>query len=251
LTAAGHWIALLAALPIGFLIGIVGIGGVLLVPVLAEFGGYSQHDAVGLSLASFICLGIAGMWMRLRGAAIEKNEWLLYCAMIPGAVAGAVALAYVPELLLRFIVALTVTATGLWTIFGRTAATPREPAASAPGLALTGAFTGGASALTGTGGPLVLMPLLLARGVGAQEALGLAKAAQLPIALSATITRGMAGGIDLPFAAALSLVLIIGMVAGSLAALRARGNELRTIIGWAMICIGAGLCIVDAARTLH
>ncbi len=243
-------LTLLAALPIGFLIGLVGIGGVLLVPMLAELGGYSQHDAVGLSLASFIALGFAGVWMRVRArTAFVAGEWRLYATMIPGAIAGAFALSYIPETLLRFIVAIAVACTGLWALFcGRTSVEPAAPP-SASRLAAYGVVTGGASALTGTGGPLVLMPLLLALGIAAQDALGMSKAAQLPIALSATITRGMVNAIDLRFAALLSVVLLAGMFSGSRVAAGTGATNLKTIIGWAMTCTGVGLCVVDAYRT--
>ena len=52
-------LALIAlALPIGFLIGLIGIGGVLLTPALVHIFGRDIHEAVSLSLASFTLAGV-------------------------------------------------------------------------------------------------------------------------------------------------------------------------------------------------
>ena len=59
MTAALTLIAL--GLPIGFLIGLIGIGGVLLTPALVHIFGRDIHDAVSLSLASFVLAGAIAM----------------------------------------------------------------------------------------------------------------------------------------------------------------------------------------------
>jgi len=52
-------------LPIGFVIGLIGIGGVLLTPALAHLFGRDIHESVSLSLASFV---LAGVVAAMRGA---------------------------------------------------------------------------------------------------------------------------------------------------------------------------------------
>ncbi len=56
MTAAFVLISL--GLPIGFLIGLIGIGGVLLTPALVHLFGRDIHESVSLSLASFVLAGV-------------------------------------------------------------------------------------------------------------------------------------------------------------------------------------------------
>jgi uncharacterized membrane protein YfcA len=249
---SSNLVVLVLALPIGLLIGLVGIGGVLLVPLLAFAGGCSNHVAISLSLASFITLGAASVVTRVRAAGRpSRAELLLFGAMIPGAVAGALLAYRVPDSVLALLIALAVAFTGIWALRGnaRPASAPMEP--SALRLAAIGGFAGGASALSGTGGPLVLMPLLLGTGVAVGDALGLAKIAQFPIAVSATITRGSTTGVDLAAAVALSVVLLIGMLAGGRLAAVMPTRVLTQSIAWALLATGCGLSVLAATRIVH
>jgi uncharacterized membrane protein YfcA len=241
------WLLLLA-LPIGFLIGLVGIGGILVVPLLSGVVGLDERDAIGTSLASFVCLGIVGTYSRLRDAKPSAQEWLLYLAMIPAAAAGALALGFIPNIVLSLIVAAGAFATGIWAAFfkGSPSGGPFGPGFTKS--AVYGAFTGSASALTGTGGPLVLMPLLLWRGVTAEEALAISKAAQLPIALTATITRAQSSTIDFGVAGALTVMLAAGMILGTRVSAHVSANHLRRTIGYALAGVGIALFAADLFR---
>jgi uncharacterized membrane protein YfcA len=254
LTAAGafccsyHLWPLALGLPIGFLIGLVGVGGVLLVPTLANLSGYGERDAIGISLASFVCLGVVGLVGRIREKKRASNmELLLYVTMIPGAAVGAFAIGFIPDIYLSVLVALAVISSGLWTVLQTPHANQRHPAGFRR-AAIYGSITGSASVLTGTSGPLVLMPLLLSQGVAVREALGLSKAAQFPVALTATITRGLGGGIDFGVAGTLSALLITGMLAGTRVANRVPAEHLRRTVGWALTLAGAGLCVAIAVK---
>jgi uncharacterized membrane protein YfcA len=245
-----HLWPLTLGLPIGFVIGLVGVGGVLLVPTLANLSGYSERDAIGISLASFVCLGVVGLIARIRDAKPpSKMEVLLYVAMIPGAAAGAFAIGFIPDVYLSVLVALAVIATGLWSVLQAPGAKQWHPAGYGRS-AIYGSITGGASVLTGTSGPLVLMPLLLSQGVAVREALGLSKAAQLPVALTATITRGLGGGIDFGVAGTLSALLIVGMLAGTRVANRVPAEHLRRTVGWALTIAGVGLCAAIVVKAV-
>jgi uncharacterized membrane protein YfcA len=245
-------VVLLLALPIGLLIGLVGIGGVLLVPLLAFAGGCSNHVAISLSLASFITLGAASVITRVRDAGWpNRAEWLLFAAMIPGAVAGALLVYHVPDQLLALLIALAVAFTGVWALRGSARIAPAQAPPNALRLAAIGGFAGGASALSGTGGPLVLMPLLLGTGVAVGDALGLARIAQFPIAVSATITRGSTTGVDLAGVVALSAVLLIGMLAGGRLARVMQTQVLTRSIAWALLVTGCGLSLLAATRLLR
>ncbi len=80
--------------------------------------------------------------------------------------------------------------------------------------ALQGAVTGIGSALTGTSGPLIAMPLLAASGVPIVDRIRLGQVAQLPIAACAAIVFIAAGDIAWSAAAANALVLAAGTLIG-------------------------------------
>lgn len=242
---------LVLAIPIGFLIGLVGVGGVLVVPLLANVAGYGERAAIGMSLASFVCLGVVALLSRIRtGKLPSLKEWLLYATMVPGAAAGAFALDYIPDLYLSICIAISVVTTGTWTVFYRSPPRESQTALGFRRSAVYGTITGSASALTGTGGPLVLMPLLMSQGVAVKEALGLSKAAQLPVALTATVVRGFGGGIDFGVAGTLSVLLIAGMLIGTRTAGLLPANGLRRAVGWALTAVGVALCVADVRKVV-
>jgi uncharacterized membrane protein YfcA len=135
-------------------------------------------------------------------------------ATAPGALLGAWALDVIPQqLALALLSALTI-AVGLKAWFGRDTAPADESApASAPGLPI-GALTGFASALTGTGGPLVLVPILVWRRTPMRDAILLGQAVQLPIALTASLGNLYLGGVDLVAGTTIGLLLIPSALLG-------------------------------------
>ena len=66
--------------------------------------------------------------------------------------------------------------------------------------------------MSGTGGPLVLLPILLWLHVPVLAAVGLSQVIQLPISAFATAGNILYGAIDATVAAALSVLLMVGGV---------------------------------------
>jgi uncharacterized membrane protein YfcA len=239
---SGNPLILLAAIPIGILIGLLGVGGILLVPLLSLFGGCSEHQAIGLSLASFVALGAISAFVRLRaGWRPDRGEWLLFGMMIPGAVLGAFVGAYLPDIVLRLAVAIAVAATGAWTLAPRPRAVVDGAGPGPPRLAAVGIASGMMCALTGAGGPVVVMPMLLVQGVAVREALAISQVAQLPIAATATLTRSLAGGIAAWPAAILGVCLMLGFVAGMRLSGIVRAAVLQRIVGWSLLAAGVAM----------
>src|SRR5690606_27702394 len=137
----------------------------------------------------------------------DMAGWMWAGAM-PAAFAGALlANATAPQWIEAAIgVLAAVTGLHAWRSSGAAKRRGREPvqrvepesrqALPKPTLAVVGAFTGVTSALTGTGGPLVLMPILVSLEVPLLAALGLAQAIQLPIAVLATAGNVAVGALD-------------------------------------------------------
>lgn len=211
-----HLIATLcAALAIGALIGSIGIGGILLSPFLIGVVGLEVRDAITISSASFIATGLAALVMFARSERAElARGWPLVAATIPGAFFGAIALGLAPKRLSLALLATLLIATGVRVLAGRT----RRGATPGAGATRTdwavGALGGFVSALTGTGGPMVLVPVQIWRGAPLLAAVAIGQIAQLPIAAMATLGNAMSGGVDFVAASAIGVVLVPGVVAG-------------------------------------
>ena len=241
-----HLLATLcAALVIGALIGCIGIGGILLAPFLIGVVGLDVRDAITISSASFVATGAAAlvMFARADGMTPPRSRlaercssfalacspsgrpcgshpargWPLVIATLPGAFAGAVVLGYAPKRLSLAVLAALLVATGVRVLAQRAREARRDTgtaSASTRADCAVGALGGFVSALTGTGGPMVLVPIQLWRGVPLLAAVAIGQLAQLPIAAMATLGNAMSGGVDAIAATAIGVALVPGVFAG-------------------------------------
>src|SRR5687768_8492495 len=101
LMAALSWpelTALAAAIVmIGGLIGSVGVGGLLLTPMLVGVAGMDVREAIAASMASFISTGCVALWLFSRSAGSFRSHWPLLISTMPGALAGALVLWAIPD----------------------------------------------------------------------------------------------------------------------------------------------------------
>jgi uncharacterized membrane protein YfcA len=210
-----EWGILTIALVAGTLIGCIGIGGVLLVPALVYLAHVPIHSAIAAAMFSYLFSGAAATWVFARKGAIDwaSSGWLAAGA-VPAAFAGAFAAAFVRPGLLELLIAAFVILAGVRALQpGGTMRTATSLSAAA--LAAVGAFVGFGSAMTGTGGPLLLVPLLVWLRVPILTTVGLSQAIQLPIAALATAANVMSGQLDLRLGAVLSVALLCGSLAGA------------------------------------
>ena len=227
-----------AAVIMGCLIGGVGIGGVLLVPWLTGVMGLGVREAVAIAMASYIATGVVAVlqarftddWDRLW------SYWPLVAATLPGAFLGGLAIAALPEKIALLMLAIFLVLTGLWTLL-RERLPARTGDGATPGWP-TGIVSGLASAVTGTGGPAVLMPILLWRGVPLLAAIALGQIVQLPIALAATIGNVASGPFNLWTAALVAAGLTPGVVMGWSIARRLPVSLLTRVVGVLLMATG-------------
>src|SRR6185437_12740943 len=93
-----------------------------------------------------------------------------------------------------------------------------------------GAFTGFLSSVSGTGGPLVLVPILVAASMPVLTAVGLSQVIQIPIAIAATVGNVLYGTLDLMLAGILAVSLTIGSWYGAKLAHVLPRESLRRIV---------------------
>jgi uncharacterized membrane protein YfcA len=237
-------LVLLAALLMGALIGCVGIGGVLLPPALVYLGGLGFHAAAATSTWAFLFCAAAGTWSYSgRGSIDWRMAAWLGAGVVPAAFAGAWANAALPEGLLMAILAALLVLTGADALLrGSPGSRGRARRLGAPTLLAIGAFVGFGSALTGTGGAVLLVPVLLLLQVPVLAAVGAAQAVALPIVAFSTAGFLLYGSVDFALGTAAGLMGAVGVLAGVRVAHAAPAATLRRVVATALLC--AGLLIV-------
>ncbi|HJS38856.1 MAG TPA: sulfite exporter TauE/SafE family protein, partial [Burkholderiales bacterium] len=153
-----------------------------------------------------------------------------------GAVLGAATLDRLPETGVRLFVAALALASGLHALASRHAPGGRIPGAAM--LALLGLLVGYGSAISGTGGPVMLIPILLALRTPVSAAIALGVTAGMPITLAASAVYVAEGQIDLPLALTLAALLIAGTWAGARLSSRLSGRALTVTVAWTLVGVG-------------
>ncbi len=236
------------ALVSGLLIGCVGIGGVLLVPGLS-LAGVPVHDAIAASMLCYLFSGGIAVVIYARAGSIAWTSaaWLGLGAM-PGAFAGAVLANAVGGEVLLLLIGVAVLFSGLRSLgLSRAAVAGEGRALGAAPLAVIGAAVGFGSALTGTGGPVLLVPLLMWFRLPVLFVVGLSQAIQVPIAALATIGNLLYGRLDPALAAWLSLGVVAGSAVGARIAHALPRTALVRLVGLVLLAVGALLIL----RTRH
>ncbi|WP_395665557.1 sulfite exporter TauE/SafE family protein [Methylocella sp.] len=241
---------ILVGLGCGVLIGSVGVGGVLLVPSLTQFSGVPVQTAIAASMGAYVVAGVVGAVTFARRGAVDWREARpLWIGSAPAAALGAFAARLASPAVLEALIAAAAILSGLYAM--RRPAAPKARGGrrlgGRSGLAI-GAVAGFLSALTGTSGPVVLMPVLLWLGVEPLTAVGLAQTIQIPIALLASAGNFATGSIDLPLAGLIALGLGSGALAGARMAQEVRPERLRRAVALMLIGTGLLLCLKVAAR---
>jgi uncharacterized membrane protein YfcA len=233
---------------VGVLIGCVGIGGVLLVPGLVYLAGMDVQIAIATCMFSYLASGAAGALEYARRGSISWSMalWLSAGAM-PGAYLGAAAVSIMPARWLEAIIAVLVLFSGIYALRRRVPASSATARADAVRLGMVGVLTGFGSALSGTGGPLILIPILVWMKLPVLTAVGLGQVIQLPIAALASIGNFQLGEVNIEASLAIAILLVVGVVAGARLAHRLPAGLLKHIVAGVLITVGVAMSM----RILH
>lgn len=191
---------------IGFLAGLLGIGGgMLMVPfvtlVLSTTGFPPEHTvrvAIATSLTTILFTSISSVRAHHRRGAVQ---WPVVRSLAPGIVLGSLAGAQVAGLLrgplLAGLFALFVSFTATQMLLSRPAgaagAAEPKPLPGNAGMFGVGGLIGVISALVGAGGGFLTVPFLSSRGVTMQKAVASSAACGFPIALAGSLGYVVAG----------------------------------------------------------
>jgi uncharacterized protein len=237
---------LVSALLVGLLAGCVGIGGVLLPPALVYLGGLDLHLATATSMWAFLFSAAGGTFAYLRRRNMDWRmvAWL-GAGIVPTAFVGAWVNVALPESMLMAVLALFLVVTGTVSLLWSPVA-EHVRHFEAPTLLAVGAFVGFGSALTGTGGPILLVPILLILRTPVRMAVGAGMAISLAVTISSTVGYVYYGSVDFVLGTALGLVAVVGVVAGAHIAHAARVGTLQRVVAAVILCTG----LLIAAQTV-
>lgn len=230
----------------GLLIGAAGIGGVILVPLLVYFAGVDIHTSIAAAVAAFLVSGFVGTVVYSQRG---KIQWIDFTSISIGAVPGAFIGAYVlPKInaqLLIFFIAIALLVSAVRQITSNKMEDVDRPfrEVSKHQMALVGLVTGFFSVLSGTGGPLVLLPLLTWLSVPLVTAIGLSQAIQLPIAIFATVGNEANNLVNWDLALFLAIGLAIGSFIGAKLSKRLPVEHIRALVAFLLFGSGAYMII--------
>jgi len=236
------------ALGVGWLIGALGIGGVLLIPALMMIGGLEEHAAMATALFSFFFTGLAGTWLFQRRGSIDWRATVPVCvAALLFSFSGAWLNARTHAGALSVALAAIMIFAGFYAAFSRhkpRASISRRPRfGRVPVLAAVGVIAGFGSGFTGVGGPALSVPLMLLAGYPPLAAVGSGQVLQVAAALSGTIGNLEYGTIDLKLALLISTVEVSGVFLGVRFAHRAREQSMKRLVAALCVIVGALLLI--------
>ncbi len=239
---------LLAAVVVGLFWGATGVGGILMVPLVKFFGAMDIHESVATVLFAFIFVSIQATWLYARHGSVDWKITLPVCvgSVFSGAF-GAWLNSIIDARPLTILIAVLVIVAGLSILRHARAASGPHRDGRSPNeqlvLLAVGAAAGLGSGLTGAGGALYSVPLMLLLGFPVLKSAAAGQVLAIVSCTSASVGNLAYGTID--FAVALWIVpaLFLGMWVGVKVAHRARIEHLKRFV--------AGFCILLGALMLY
>lgn len=242
----------LVSLLVGTLIGCVGVGGILLIPALAAFSGMGTHMSMATALFSFIFTGVVGTLLYQRKGSID---WGITIPVCLGAVffgyLGAMAASYTNAVHLNIALACIIIFAGVYTYRpykgrGLLAMNGRSARKTLILLAI-GAAVGFGSGLTGVGGPVLSVPMMVVLGFAPLTAIATSQVIQIVAAVSGTLGNLEYGAIDFFTGSWVTVIELAGVAIGAYIAHGPGTKVLRTIVAVVCVLVGGFILIKSLA----
>jgi uncharacterized membrane protein YfcA len=193
-------------------------------------------------LFSFFFSGLVGAYMHYKAGRIDwRAAWPLCLGCLLSGYPGAVAKEYVSIPALSAILAVAIILAGvtaLRPVRGRPRPEPVSSRARDAQLFLIGAVVAFLSAMTGAGGPVLSVPIMLVLGYGPLMTIAIAQPLQVAVTFSGSIGNMVVGAIDYPIAALMTFLMMIGVAAGVYAVRFFKPDTLKRAVS--LLCVGTG-----------
>ena len=178
---------------IGGMIGLTGIAGFLLPMLYSGFLGMPTMQGLALSFFAFLISGVLGAYnyYRAKNLDLKLAVWISIGSFI-GAIGGVRLNLLIGEGMVKKILYLVVLLSGLSILFRKEPGKEKEKDQSEQKLPpvfwlIFGVVTGLICALSGAGGPILVMPLLVVLKVPVRTAVGIALFDSIFIAIPSSI----------------------------------------------------------------
>jgi uncharacterized membrane protein YfcA len=224
------------------------VGGVLLIPFLMLLGGLSIHSAAATALFSFLFTGLLGTYLFRRRGSIDWRLTVPVCVgAVPFGYLGADAAARTDPRPLTLVIAAIIVIAGLY-VLRPARATNRPPREGRSGgdlalLGVVGATAGFGAGLSGAGGPLFSVPLMVILGFAPLPSVGVSQVLQILAATSGSAASAQDGRIDYGIAAWVTVFELAGVVIGVRLAHAASATALRYMAGALCVVVGSFMLV--------
>ena len=254
----------------GFLAGLLGIGGGLVVVpsllVAFRFLGITNHMpmqlAVGTSLAVMVISTFSAALSHYKRKSIDVlSALVLGIGNIGGAWCGGYLTGIFPSQWLQIGFGSFQCVVAMWFAFSRTLHTPSHQKSRWP-LVCLGLIVGLISTLLGIGGGLIQVPLLIYFGLPLRKAIGTASCLSFVIALTGSLTLAFPthepiifphslGFIYLPAFFAIGSTSFLTAPLGAKLVHSASPNKLRKVVGLFLFAVGLGMILSAALNKVE
>ena len=237
----------LITLIVGTLIGTVGVGGILLIPALGSFAGLPTHMSMGTALFSFIFTGIIGAWLYHRRGSID---WEITIPLCLGALFfgyfGSLANANAPVRLLNILLSGIIIFAGIYALKPQKIQDDliqKSKNIQRVQLLLIGSVVGFGSGLTGVGGPVLSVPIMVVFGFHPLTSIAASQVVQITAALSGSIGNFRHGFIDFSVAWWITVIEVVGVAIGVSLAHNSSSSLLKKVVSAVCIVVGGYIFI--------
>lgn len=231
-------IVLCSNLVIGILLGMSGIAGFLLPLIYVGFLEIPVHDALTLSFLAFAVSGILGAYSYWKSKNMDlKLALFLSIGSLPGAFLGVQINVLISDFLAKLLLYLFILLAGLSIIFKKNnenALINKSKALNNPFIVIIiGFLTATICALTGAGGPILLVPLLVNLGVNIRVAVGVSLLNSVFIAIPSIFGYFAYANVDSMSSLVIASLIgvTIGILTGTRIANKVPMNMLKIMIG--------------------
>jgi len=200
-------------------IGAAGVGGVLLIPALMFFGGFNTHEAMATALFSFFFTGIVGTFIYHRYGSID---WKITVPVLFSSFFSSYAGAHVNSLSsarqLDSILAMVIIFSSLYSILSSGNKSGLAQRLDKRGnivlLLGLGVFIGFICGMTGAGGGIVSIPVMLIAGYTILPTIATSQTLQSVISFSGSASNLLNGFVDFSIVWWVTACELVGVLIG-------------------------------------
>ena len=208
----------LASFAIGVLISATGVGGVLLIPALMFFGGLGTHQAMATALFSFFFAGILATYIYQRYGSIDWRISLpVLVASFLSSFGGASLAHLATARQLNIVLATIIIASTLYSLLPKRNNTLASRLTQGQNTALLfgiGLFTGFLCGMTGAGGGIISVPVMLIFGYATLPTIATSQVLQSIISMSGSASNIANGYVDFSVVWLVTASELVGIAVG-------------------------------------